>query len=112
MTTELEKQKMERIYKHFGFTGENIQSQKQVREDTYKILKNLGLTCIISPSNVSISTKNSVHSIINYWFDVQKNGKVYREAISFDIKKDYKYEELEDIVKHQVQAIFKESEQE
>ena len=64
MTTELEKHKLERIYKHFGFTGENIQSQKQVLKDIHDILIELGASKAQSPDCVAISTKNNTHKIV------------------------------------------------
>jgi hypothetical protein len=67
MTNELEKQK-ERLYKHFGFTGENIESQKQVRTDIYNILTDMGYKAQ-TPNCVAIDTENGWHKIIGYPFN-------------------------------------------
>ena len=107
MTTELEKHKMERIYKHFGFTVENIQSQKQVLKDIHDILIELGASKAQSPDCVTISTKNNTHKIINYPFNITPNywGR-YEHCFCLKVKTDYKIEELRELVKHQVQATF------
>ena len=109
MTNDLEKQKMERIYKHFGFTGENIPLQKQATQDIHDILIKLGASKVQTPDCVAISTENGIHKIINYPFNTTPNywGQ-YEHIFCLEIKTDYKIEELEELIKHQVQALFEE----
>lgn len=105
MTNELEKHK-ERLYKHFGFTGENIESQKQVITDIYNILTDMGYKAQ-TPNCVAIDTENGWHKIIGYPFNTTQNhwGQ-YEHSFCLEIKTDYKIEELEELIKHQVRTLF------
>lgn len=102
MTTE----KMQRIYEHFGITVEDIPLQKQVRQDIHDILIKLGACKVQTPNCVAISTENGIHKIINYPFNFTPNrwGQ-YEYRICLEIKTDYKIEELEKLVKKQVDLI-------
>ena len=108
MTNELEKQKMERIYKHFGFTGENIESQRQVRTDIYNILTDMGYKAQI-PNCVAIDTENGWHKIIGYPFNTTPNhwGQ-YEHSLFLKIPVKYEFKKLEEFIKHQVRTLFEE----
>lgn len=104
MTTDIE-----RLHRHFGVNAEKIPLQKQATQDVHDILIRLGACKAQTPDCVAISTENGRHKIINYYFDTTPNhwGR-YEHSICLEIPVNYKFGELEELVKQQVQVLFKE----
>lgn len=104
MTTDIE-----RLHRHFGIDISKIPLQNKATQDVHDILIRLGACKVQTPNCVAISTENGWHKIINYYFDTTPDhwGQ-YEHSISIQIPVNYKLDELEELVKQQVQALFKE----
>ena len=98
----------QRLYKHFGFTGENIETQRQVLTDIYNVLIDTVDGKVQTPNCVAISTENGWHKIINYPFNTTPNhwGQ-YEHSICLEIPVKYEFDKLEEFIKHQVRTLFK-----
>ena len=92
-----------RLRNHFGVNASVIHQQKQVTNDVYNILKDLGMKPQI-PENVATSTRNNIHKIFCYPFKSNANnfGR-YEHSICLEINTEYKFEHLEKIVKQALQ---------
>mgnify|MGYP006376854113 CR=1 FL=1 len=98
----------ERLHRHFGIDVGKIPLQKQTTQDVHDILIKLGACKVQTPNCVAISTENGRHKIINYYFDTTPDhwGR-YEHSICLETPVNYKFDELEELVKQQVQALFK-----
>lgn len=73
---------------------DNIEQQKKVREDVYKILKRLFYDVQI-PEYVSITTENGQHKIVNYPFNIERISGYYKYFLNISVDVDYKLEDLQ-----------------
>ena len=99
---------IEDLYKHFGLDRSLIPLQKQVSTDVYNILERLGFRPQ-TPCNVAISTRDGLHRIVNYPFDniEPRNWGRYPYSIDLEVKVDYNFDELRELVEEKVRAIVK-----
>ena len=93
------------IQEYFELDVSLIPLQEQVREDIYKILKR---ECL-EPQDadcIAISTENDVHKIHSYPFNKEECFGCYKYRITnIEIKTDYKFKELEKLVKDKLKEV-------
>ena len=93
--------------RQLGARPELIPLQTKVRTDIYNILIKLGCEPQ-TPDCVGISTENGIHRIAYYPFNVKKNYGYYKYHLPYlMVKTDYKFENLEKMIKTKVADIMK-----
>lgn len=80
----------------------HILMQKNVREDIYMVMLNLGLYPQ-TPDCVAITTKNGMHTICSYPYDDKRDHwGGFEHSLSVAINVNYEFEELEKIIKEKI----------
>ena len=96
---------MNKLYELFNIDFSVITSQKKVTEDIYKILEREGL----EPQKtdcIAISTENGFHQIPFYPFNKEECFGYYKyDIIDLKIPIDYKFNELEKLLKRKLKEV-------